>query len=249
MKQDEYTFCMTQFKPAIAVLAVLVVVVLGWTAWHCAKERIRISHIPFMMGATPAAAALQPTAPPILVKDKMTHPYWGNCSQCHVTTDAGRPVSKVMAGAPLSIKDKMPHKYWGNCLLCHKVIDGLQPQNQTVQAKAAALNRLTAGSLGLEIQTVTAATMRQFGLSNEDGALVLDVVPGSAADRSGLRKGDEIIRAGKTRVETIRNFETAINGAKPGSKLKINIYRGKKSRNLILEMPKTLDGALTPAAA
>jgi predicted Fe-Mo cluster-binding NifX family protein len=249
VKEREYTFCMTQFKPAIAVMAVLVVLVLGWTAWHCTQNRARSMHLPFMGGATRAAAALQPTASPIRVKDKMIHPYWGNCSKCHVTIDAGKPVSKVMAGAPISIIDKMPHKYWGNCLLCHKVIDGLQPRNNTVQAKAAAMNRLTAASLGLKVQTVTAAMMRQFGLANEDGVLVLDVAPGSVADRSGLAKGDEIIRAGKTRVENSGDFDTAIGGVKPGSQVKINMYRGKKSQNLIMMIPETVDGALTPAAA
>ena len=39
MKNVEYTFCMSQFKPAIAALAVLIVVVIGWTGWHCSRER------------------------------------------------------------------------------------------------------------------------------------------------------------------------------------------------------------------
>ena len=249
MKEGEYTFCMTQFKPAIAAMAVLVVIVLIWTAWHCAQQKARAIHFPLMGGVTPAAAALQPIAPPIGVKDKMLHAYWGNCSKCHVTIDAGKPISKVMAGAPITINDKMPHKYWGNCLLCHKVTDGLKAQNQAPQAKAAAMNRLTAGSLGLKIQTVTGAMMRQFGLANEDGALVLEVAPDSIAARSGLRKGDEIIRAGKTRVETTRNFETALNGVKPGTSMKINISRGTKSQNLIMTIPETVDGALATAAA
>lgn len=249
MKEREYTFCMTQFKPAIAAMAVLVVIVLLWTAWHCAEQKARAIHFPLMAGVTPAAAALQPMAPPIGVKDKMLHAYWGNCSRCHVTMDAGKPVSKVMAGAPISINDKMPHKYWGNCLLCHKVTEGLKPQNQAAQAKAAAMNRLTAGSLGLKVQTVTAAMMRQFGLANEDGVLVLKVAPDSIAGRSGLRKGDEIIRAGKTRVENTRDFETALNGVKPGGNVKINIYRGTKTQNLIMMVPETVDAALATAAA
>lgn len=249
MKEGEYTFCMTQFRPAIAGLAVLVVVVLGWTGWHCAQERVRAVHLSFAAGAKPAAAAIQPTAPPIRVKDKMLHPYWGNCSKCHVTVDAGKPVSKVMAGAPISIKAKMPHKYWGNCLLCHKVIDGLQPNKKTAPAKAAAMNRLTAESLGLKVQTVTLAMMRKFGLANEEGVMVLDVAPGSVGARAGLRKGDEIIRTGKARVETAGDFQAAINAVKPGKSVKINVYRGKKSRNLLMTIPRTTDGALTPAAA
>jgi predicted Fe-Mo cluster-binding NifX family protein len=249
MKEVEYTFCMKQFKPAIVVLAILVVFILGWVGWHCAEERVRAVRLPFIGSVKPAAAALRVTAPPIRVKDKMIHPYWGNCNKCHVTINAGKPVSKVMVGAPISINDKAPHKYWGNCLLCHKVIAGLQPKKKTQRAKAAALNKLVAGSLGLKIRTVTAAMMQKFGLTNEDGVLVLEVSPNSLADRAGLRKGDEIIRVGKTRVETAKTFEMAINGVKPGKSVKINIYRGKKDRNLILRIPKDTIGMLTPAAA
>ena len=238
MKKVEYTFCMSQFKPAIAGLAVLVIAVVAWTGWHCSQERGLGRNLSL-------AAVTQPAAGSINVKDKMLHPYWGNCSKCHVTTGAGKPISKVMAGAPISIKNKMPHKYWGNCLLCHKVIDGLQPGNRNLRARAAAANRLTARSLGLKIQQVTGAMMRELGLANEDGALVLEVTPGSAAAAAGLMNGDEIIRAGKTRVDTINDFNTALNRVKPGKNLKLNIYRGNKQRNLFLRVPK----GLTQAAA
>ncbi|NVL90049.1 MAG: magnetochrome domain-containing protein [Desulfobacterales bacterium] len=240
MKKVEYEFCMTQFKPAIAGLAILVVLVLGWTGWHCTRRAERNANLLF-------AATTAPVAPPIGVKDKMLHPYWGNCSKCHVTVGAGKPISKVMAGPPIAIKDKMPHKYWGNCLLCHKVVDGIKAQSKP-QPKAAAANRLTARSLGLKLQTVTAAMMQKLGLANEDGALVVDVAPNSIAARAGLRRGDEIIRMGKTRIESTNGFQAALNKFKPGSKVKMNIYRGNKRRNLFVTLPQGLEGGL-PAAA
>ncbi|NVM23458.1 MAG: magnetochrome domain-containing protein [Desulfobacterales bacterium] len=231
---------MTQFKPAIAALAVLVVLVLGWTGWHCTRKAERNANLLF--------AATTNSAPPIGVKDKMLHPYWGNCNKCHVTVGAGKPISKVMAGPPISIKNKMPHKYWGNCLLCHQVIDGLRPKKNQ-QAIAAAANRLTAQGLGLKLQTVTAAMMRKVGLANEDGVLVLEVASNSIAAQAGLRRGDEIIRVGKVRIETTNGFQAALNKFKPGSKVKMNIYRGNKRRNLFATLPQSLAGDLTTAAA
>ena len=233
MKNVEHTFCMSQFKPAIAGLAVLIVVVVGWTGWHCSRERVG-------RGPLSLAAVTQPTAPPIAVKDKMLHPYWGNCNKCHVTTGAGKPISKVMAAAPISIKDKMTHQYWGNCLLCHKVVDGFQPGRIHRRAMAAAANMLTARSIGLKVKAVTGAVMRKFGLSNEDGLLILAVAPGSAAAKAGLMDGDEILRAGKTRLDTTNDFDTALNRTKPGKDIKLNIYRGKQQRNLFLRIPKGL---------
>ncbi len=242
MREAEYSFCMKQFRPAIAGLAVLVVVVLGWSTWYCTRGKGR--PLDFSL-----AAATAPGAKRINVRDKMPHPYWGNCNKCHVTVGAGKPVSKVMASVPISIKDKIPHQDWGNCLLCHQVTDGFQPKVRPLQARTAALKRVTAQSLGLKVQTVTGATMREFGLANEDGTLVLEVAPHSIAAKAGMRKGDEIARVGRVRTESAKTFEAALNRLKPGSKVKINISRGKKSRNLIARIPENFSGDVNPAAA
>ena len=230
LNKTENEFCMSQFKPAIAVIAVLVVLILGWMIQDCVTRSRPLNYS--------LVAATGPMGPPIRVKDKMLHPYWGNCNKCHLTTDAGKPVSKVMTGPPISVNMKMTHEYWGNCLLCHKVTDGVQP-NQTM-AKAAAATRITAQSLGLKTQTVTAAMMKQFGLPNEDGVLVLEVTPLSIAGTAGLQKGDEIIRAGKVRTETVANLDSALADFKPGTNVQLNIYRGNKSRNIYVKLPDNL---------
>ena len=232
----EYDFCMSQFKPAIAALALLLIITLGWTGWHCLNRPHQMMHFQL-------AAATTAPAKTINVKDKMLHPYWGNCNKCHVTIGAGKPISKVMAAASISIKQTMPHDYWGNCLLCHKVTNGFQaPQRPLARApaKAAALNQITAQTLGLKLQSVTAAVMQKFGLANEDGVLVLEVAPNSIAYKSGLRPGDEILRAGNVRLDTVNDFERAVNSAKPGSAVKMSLYRGPRTRNVYLQLPKNL---------
>ena len=227
----EYDFCMSQFKPAIAVLALLLVIVLGWSGWHCLNRPHQMSHFRL-------AAAKTAPAKTINVKDKMLHPYWGNCNQCHVTTGAGKPISQVMAAAPISIKQKMLHKYWGNCLLCHKVTDGFRtPARPGAKALAkAALNQMTARTLGLKLQSVTAAVMQKFGLANEDGVLVLEVAPNSIGYRAGLKPGDEILRAGNVRLDTVNDFERVINSYTSGSTVKMSLYRGTRTRNLYLRL-------------
>ena len=254
-KHDEYQFCMAQFKPAIVGLTVLLVIVLGWTGFHCTRQ-------PHMRDLR-MAAAVGPSGPSIRIKDKMLHPYWGNCNKCHITVNAGKPVSQVMAAQPIAIKDKMLHEYWGNCLLCHKVTDGFQaPQRQHARgagagagggqgpgALAAAFNQFSPQSLGLKLQVVTGALMAELGLANEDGLLVLAVNTGSIADAAGLKKGDEIIRAGKVRLDTLNDFSRALDTAKQGSTVKMTIYRGKKQRNIYLKLKATGSATLLPAAA
>jgi predicted Fe-Mo cluster-binding NifX family protein len=112
-------------------------------------------------------------------------------------------------------------------------------------AKAAAANQFSAQTLGLKTQTVTAATMKQLGLPNEDGVLVLEVAPNSIGASAGLLQGDEIIRVGKARIETVSNLDTAIAGYKFGETVQLKIYRGNKTRNLYAVLPDKL----LPAAA
>ena len=234
MKDIEPQFCMKYFRAGIAGLMILIVIVVGWSAWHCGGGPRRELEIAL-------AAAAQPTAPPIDVKDKMLHPYWGNCDKCHVTTGAGKPVSQVMTGPPVAVTAQMTHEYWGNCRLCHKVTGGVQPTGNTGQAtaRAAGFNKLTAQSLGLKVQTVTTAMKQQFGMISEDGVVVLDVQPNSIVFQAGMQKGDEILRINKTRTESVNRFESAVADLKPGSEALVSIYRGKR-RNLFMQIPESL---------
>jgi len=247
----EYDFCMKQFKPAIGVLAVLLVIVIGWTGYHCVKSP--------KLQAFELAAAATPPARTLNVKDKMLHPYWGNCNKCHITMGAGAPISQVMAGPPISVKQTMTHKYWGNCLLCHKVTDGFQAPapigakrqggNGNAQAKAAAFNRLTGKTLGLELQSVTAQVMQKFGLANEDGVLVLSVARGSIAEKAGFRQGDEIILMANQRLDTVNDFERVLSTSKPNTTLKFKVYRKNRTKNIYIPVPSAEKGTAVQAAA
>lgn len=269
---------MRQFKPTLAVVGVLVVVIVGWTLWRQCPGSFAGPgsglgngagmhagpgmgmHAGMGQGQTMAApgggrmiAAKTPMGPPIDVKLKATHPYWGNCNKCHVTTGAGKPVSKVMQGPPIAIAQKMTHKDWGNCMLCHQVLDGFQPDGTWIDKPAAAaqpvaLDWLTAPSLGLSVSPVTDPMIAKYKLAKEDALLVLDVRPGSLADKAGLAAGDEIVRVDKTLTATVAALEGAINGKGAGADLKFNISRGKTSRNLIVSLPKDLS-TLTDAPA
>ena len=323
MKKFESNFCMSEFKLAIGILALLVVFVIAWSTWSLRNGRHFGRH-----GFRLSAATTKPPAGPIRVNDKMLHPYWGNCNQCHITTDTPtKSVSNVFAGPPISIKIPQPHDYWGNCNLCHQVTDGFQPvtKGKAVLAAAAtpagapppiaanaklthadwgpcsnchtitpalaaavtaagapppiaanaklthadwgpcsnchtitpagaaaqpvAFEQLSAASLGLKLQAVTASQMQQLGLISEDGLLVLAVTPGSIADQAGLQVGDEMIRIDKKRLEKISDFVAALAEAKPGKDLQVNLYRGRSSRNLFLMIPKNLPANIKVAAA
>jgi len=238
-KNTEHTFCMQQFKPAIIVMAILLVMVLSWSIWHCTQH-------PKFQGYTLAAANTPtPSAPPVDVNAKMLHPYWGNCSKCHVVTGVGKPVSKVMTGPPISIKDKMLHKYWGNCMLCHVITDGIPGKKKTTPAKgqAVAFQQTQTNHLGLQVQTVNANLMHQFALPAKNGAIVLQIAPGSSAEVAGFLPGDLIVRFGKDKINSANALTASIGKTTPGRKIKAIVYRGKISRSLFVTIP---NGSMPP---
>ena len=246
MKEPKVEFCMGQFKLYIGFLAGLAALVVGWAAWHCPRNQER--HLGFNLAA---AAVPAPTASPVRVNDKMLHPYWGNCNKCHVTVDPpAAPISKVMAGPPISVKSKMLHDYWGNCLLCHQVMGGLtqRAQGNARAVSPAALNTFSPKTLGLKVQSVTGDMMRQLGLANEDGVLVLEVAPSSIGAQAGIRPGDEILRVGKVRVEEVADLEAALGKLKEGTSVKIVLNRDRKDRTAFLKLAGEPAKDLTTAA-
>ena len=183
---------MRQFKPAIVVMAVLVVIIVGWTLWRLCPGSF-IVNTPGAPGVAQGpsmgqgnarttspgmliipAAAKSPMTPPIDVTAKQPHSYWGTCNKCHVTTGGGKPVSKVMAGAPISTEQTMMHSYWGNCELCHKVVDGFQPDGTFIdpaQARGRGPGRGMGPRHGVgppgQVVALTWLTAKSIGLSIE----------------------------------------------------------------------------------
>ena len=62
--------------------------------------------------------------------------------------------------------------------------------------------------------------------ANAKGALVWDVESGSAADDSGLRRGDLVVSVNGTTVEGTRDFEAEIGKAKADGVARLRIRRG-----------------------
>ncbi len=58
--------------------------------------------------------------------------------------------------------------------------------------------------LGLQLQDITPDLARQFRLSQGDGVIVTQVLPGHPASQAGLRKGDVIVEMNH---ETVRNMD------------------------------------------
>jgi Do/DeqQ family serine protease len=109
------------------------------------------------------------------------------------------------------------------------------------------------GLLGVTIQPVTSDIARSLGLSQVRGALVSDVVPGSAADKGGVRRGDIITGFDGTPVTDGNVLRNHVAQLLPGTKAKLTLLRGGKEETVNVTLAelkaKAEGGEDGPAAA
>ena len=88
------------------------------------------------------------------------------------------------------------------------------------------------GYLGVQVQDLTRSLKRAMDLEGVDGALVNSVADGSPADRAGLRKGDVIIRVGRTDTPGASDLTRVVRDMKPGDRASVVVLRDGSRRTL-----------------
>jgi len=84
------------------------------------------------------------------------------------------------------------------------------------------------GWLGVYIQPLTKEFAQAYGVSEEKGAIVSDVMPDSPADKAGLRRGDVIIAVNKDKIEGSQELVTKIRGFNSGETINLSVIRQGK---------------------
>jgi len=82
--------------------------------------------------------------------------------------------------------------------------------------------------LGVYIQEVTPEIAKQLGLKEAKGALVSDVIPGSPADKVGIKRGDVIIEFEGKKVESWRQLPIMVSLSPVNKKAKLKVVRDGK---------------------
>lgn len=86
--------------------------------------------------------------------------------------------------------------------------------------------------LGVEMAPVTVGLAEEADLSVDSGALIIEVVEGSPADRAGLKAEDVIVKIDGKKIADPGDAGDAIGARKPGDKIKISLARGKQTVEL-----------------
>jgi serine protease Do len=92
--------------------------------------------------------------------------------------------------------------------------------------------------LGVYLEDVTPERVKELGLKEERGAIVMKVVPGSPAERAGLRENDVIVSFNGRQVESVRELQRLISETLPGRTISIEVIRGGRSQKLTATLEK-----------
>jgi serine protease Do len=106
---------------------------------------------------------------------------------------------------------------------------------------------VTRGWLGVMIQKITPDLAESFNLDRTDGALVGDVIPNSPAEKSGIKRGDVIVKFDGHEVKTMESLPKIVGSTTPGKAVKVEIIRDGKNKVLDVTIAVLKDEAIKVA--
>jgi len=85
------------------------------------------------------------------------------------------------------------------------------------------------GLLGVNIQNLTESLAKSFDRESSDGALVSQVMPGSAAEKAGVRSGDIIVKFNGKVVKGASELKNMVGKVKPSTETTLTVFRDGKT--------------------
>ncbi len=114
---------------------------------------------------------------------------------------------------------------------------------EPVVAQLKTSGRVERGLLGVQIQPVTEELAKSMTLDSEKGALVAQVTPDSPALAAGIQSGDVIKSVDGKDVASIRDLTRMISAVKPGTSVKLGVWRDGKDMTVSAKIGDQKDEA------
>jgi S1-C subfamily serine protease len=92
--------------------------------------------------------------------------------------------------------------------------------------------------LGVFLEEVTAERMKELGLNEERGAIVMKVVDGSPAEKAGLKENDVIVAFNGRQVESVRELQRMLGDIPAGRNVTVDVRRGGAQQTISATLGK-----------
>ncbi len=118
---------------------------------------------------------------------------------------------------------------------------------KSVMTQLIASGKVDRGRIGIVGQNVTPELAKAFNLKDAHGALVARVVPGSPADKAGLKAEDVVTQANGKAIKDMPELRNLIGLLKVGDKVDLTVLRGGETRKVTVVVGKNADEKLSAA--
>ncbi|MFM9027071.1 MAG: Do family serine endopeptidase [Bacteroidota bacterium] len=92
------------------------------------------------------------------------------------------------------------------------------------------------GFIGVSIRDMDAKLAEEKGLKETQGVYVAGITPGGAAENSGIREGDIIVKVGEVSVNSSPQLQEQVGRFRPGDKVSISVLRDGKQQQFALTL-------------
>jgi serine protease Do len=106
------------------------------------------------------------------------------------------------------------------------------------------------GAIGVYPTNLSPVLAQGLGLSRDTGVLIEDVVPGSAADKAGIKVADIVVSADSKPIRDTKQFALIMFRKRPGETVHLELMNGATTRQVavtVTQSPKDPMSLLNPA--
>lgn len=101
--------------------------------------------------------------------------------------------------------------------------------------------KVTRGWLGVQSQAVTPELAESYGLEGEKGALVVEVIKDTPAEKAGIRSGDIITELDGRHVKDPNELSRIVASTAPGKTVAVKLFRDGNDKVIEVNLEKRVD--------
>lgn len=146
------------------------------------------------------------------------------------TVKSSTELPHIVASTPVGKEVTMKVVRDGVKLTLHVKVGELREEQLADVRPSASKTRL-----GIEIQELSPALSRKFGLKGERGIVITEIEPDSPGDAAGLRPGDLLLEINRLRVTTVRQVRRILEKTRQDESMLLLIKRNGGTRYVVIE--------------